>query len=148
MAADLYLPSLIEELQIKLNTHFENALKERAMIKDKNSRHYIHANEKVKNIYKQMWPESCHFHDAYNESSLMWSLGLSWWKDVIPMLNDKYHLTPEKAQELIRLIHTSEIDPEMLNQKYNYEYFLDKKKKLIKFLDQSIEYGELIECSI
>ena len=60
-------------------------------------------------IYNDMYPTDLYFRDSYNSSSLMWSLGISWWKDVIPMLDDESMLSTEKAQDLIKMIEDSEI---------------------------------------
>jgi hypothetical protein len=159
MAADLYLPSLIEELQKKLNPLFEDALKERGIIENKNSNEYIEANEKVKRIYKEMWPKSCHFHDAYNSNCVMWSMGLSWWSLVIPMLDKNSQLPLSKCKELLSIIEKSEIDLESHYTKKekievksledtSEEFLENKRSELIEFLSRSIDYKIMIECSL
>ena len=140
MAADLYLPSLIEELQKKLNPLFENALKERGIIENKNSNEYIEANEKVKRIYKEMWPKSCHFHDAYNSNCVMWSMGLSWWSLVIPMLDKNSQLPLSKCKELLSIIEKSEIDLESHYTKRERIERRRTRKKTERMLNKRINH--------
>src|SRR2546425_6171130 len=35
------------------------------------------------------------FRDAYNATNVLWTCGLSWWSDVIPLLNDDLELAGE-----------------------------------------------------
>ena len=81
----------------------------------------------------------------------MWSLGISWWKDVIPMLDDESMLSTEKAQDLIKMIEDSEIkltDEQEERSDLDSEYFENQKVGLIKFLKTAVENKSSIECSL
>ena len=38
---------------------------------------------------------AAYFRDSYNLSSVLWTCGLSWWQDVLPLLNNNLELTGE-----------------------------------------------------
>jgi hypothetical protein len=45
---------------------------------------------------------------AYNDWALLWKFRLSWWGDVIPMLDDKNRLSVEQAQGLLEMLKQRE----------------------------------------
>jgi hypothetical protein len=148
MGADLYISSEIKPLHEKLNPLFEDALKERDAIEDKDSKEYELASEKVNGIYNELYPDTCYFRDSYNPSSVMWALDLSWWTDVIPMLDDEGNLSSEKAEELVNMIEDREIELRSDQEPLGEDYFQERKEALLKFLRQSVDSGEPIECSL
>ena len=98
-----------------------------------------------------------HFRDQYNYSSVFWSMDLSWWKLVRPMLNKENFLPIENCEKLLRIINQSEIDLEnnySERQKkaaqrfecFNKEYMENKKVELIDFLELSIESRIMLDC--
>lgn len=147
MGADLYITNEIQPLHDKLQPLFEDAIDKRDAIEDKDSREYELATEKVNGLYNELYPESCYFRDSYNPYSVLWALDLSWWTDVIPMLDDGY-LSPKKAQELIDIVKEREVDLRSDQKEIGVEYFEDRKQSLIKFLQRSVDSGEPIECSL
>src|SRR6185437_1103411 len=40
-----------------------------------------------------------YFRDSYNLSNVLWTLGLSWWRDVLPFLNEQLELKGQKLQD-------------------------------------------------
>ena len=90
----------------------------------------------------------------------MWSLDISWWEDVNPMLDSNGYLPLEKCKELIQLIQSREIkltkglieevidEDEELSKEYFEEFFLDTKEKLITFLEKSIDLETPLKCDI
>ena len=40
------------------------------------------------------------FVDQYNRSNVLGQLGLSWWRDVVPLLNENFVLAPEACDQL------------------------------------------------
>ena len=90
----------------------------------------------------------------------MWSLNISWWEDVNPMLDSNGYLPLEKCKELIQLIQSREIklskgliegvidEDEELSKEYFEEYFLNMKEKLITFLEKSIDREIPLKCDI
>tara|TARA_R110001606_G_scaffold384405_1_gene547252 strand:- start:463 stop:918 length:456 start_codon:yes stop_codon:yes gene_type:complete len=151
MGADLYIEGAIKSLHEELNPLFEDAVHARNKIEDKDSKEFKDASDKVHSIYNDMYPTDLYFRDSYNSSSLMWSLGISWWKDVIPMLDDESMLSTEKAQDLIKMIEDSEIkltDEQEERSDLDSEYFENQKVGLIKFLKTAVENKSSIECSL
>ena len=100
------------------------------------------------------------FFDPYNHYSVMWSLDISWWADVSPMLDSNGYLPLGKCKELIQLIQSREIklskdliegvidEDEELSKEYFEEFFLDTKEKLITFLEKSIDLETPLKCDI
>ena len=78
----------------------------------------------------------------------MWALGLSWWTDVIPMLDDEGNLSSEKAKELVSMIEDRTINLREDQETIGEEYFSERKEALLKFLQQSVSRGEPVECSL
>jgi len=86
--------------------------------------------------------EEDYFRDSYNPTNLAWTLGFSWWKDVVPDLNDSSVLPPKACQEYYDTY--KDVEPELPTAKElgcegdekEYaewaEYF---KEKRVKFLD-------------
>ena len=148
MGADLYISSEIKPLHEKLNPLFEDAVRERDAIEDKDSREHELASEKVNGIYNELYPPTCYFRDNYNSSSVMWALDLSWWTDVIPMLDDEGNLSSEKAKELVSMIEDRTINLRSDQEEIGEEYFSERKEALLKFLQQSVSRGEPVECSL
>jgi len=148
MGADLYIASDIELLHKRLTPLFEDAVQERNKIEDKDSREYELASEKVSGLYNELYPDTCYFRDSYNPSSVMWALGLSWWTDVIPMLDDEGNLSSEKVEELVSMIKDRTINLRSDQEEIGEEYFSERKEALLKFLQQSVSRGEPVECSL
>ena len=149
MGADLYLSNEHNELNERLAPKFDDAIAKRDSITDRTSEEYRLYQDRASRIYNQMNPDSCYFRDSYNVSSVLWALGLSWWEDVIPMLTNDGMLKPEKAKALIGMIN----DADFTNLPKDIEdidenYFAEKRKTLVKFLQRSVDEGESVECSL
>lgn len=120
------------------------------------------AQRAVSKAYDNLCGDDGYFRDSYNGTSVLNSLGLSWWQDVIPMLNKNNELTPDKAKDLINMIKTAKlkkITKESLkanhckveNETDVFEwkkYYNNKKRRLIKFLSSAIELNEPVYCSL
>ena len=148
MGADLYITNEIQPLHDKLQPLFEDALEKRGAIEDTDSNEYKLASERVSGLYNELYPDTCYFRDSYNPSSVMWALGLSWWTDVIPMLDDEGNLSSEKAKELVSMIEDRTINLREDQETIGEEYFSERKEALLKFLQQSVSRGEPVECSL
>ena len=147
MGADLYITNEIQPLHDKLQPLFEDALEKRGAIEDTDSNEYKLASEKVNGLYNELYPEECYFRDSYNPYSVLGALDLSWWTDVIPML-DEGMLSPDKAQELIDMIEDKEINLRSDQKEIGVDYFEDRKQSLIEFLKRSVNNKQPIECSL
>ena len=149
MGADLYINNEHNELNERLSPKFNDAIAKRDSISDRTSEEYRLYQDRASRIYNQMNPDSCYFRDSYNVSSVLWALGLSWWEDVIPMLTNDGMLKPEKAKALIGMINDADFKdlPKDLED-IDENYFAEKRKTLVKFLQRSVDEGVDIECSL
>jgi len=149
MGADLYLSNEHKELNERLAPKFDDAIAKRDSITDRTSEEYRLYQDRASRIYNQMNPDSCYFRDSYNVSSVLWALGLSWWEDVIPMLTNDSMLKPEKAKALIGMINDADFtDLPKDIEDIDENYFAEKRKTLVNFLQRSVDEGESVECSL
>ena len=108
------------------------------------------AQKRAEECYDKMY-ERGYFRDSYNDSDLLWKFDLSWWDDVIPMLNGKSQLTPEKASALLSILKEKEPLFECAlasQQEPARRYFRQKYTVFKEFLNQAIQLGVPIECSL
>jgi len=110
-----------------------------------------------------------YFRDPYNNNSLFKQLGLSWWKDVTPKLDDNGFLSVENCKWLLEEIqnrrigeNVSDEEPVILaihsvleietNKKELDSEFLDyliqKKVQLCNLIKDAIELNEPLYCSL
>ena len=122
----------------------------------------VNKAQKTVNRYYDKLLGDGYFRDSYNGTAIMSMIGMSWWQDVIPMLDDDNNLTPKKAKALLEKIKQSKIKKitkELLKNKHCKvddledvlswrRFFVKKKKNLEKFIEQAIELNEPIYCSL
>ena len=109
------------------------------------------AQAEVERCYDGMYREG-YFQDSYNSSSVLWTLGLSWWEDVTPMLNPKGYMTPAKTKKFLKMVQEAEqarlpTDWEQPIAEVR-KYFQDKRRRLERFLQQAINLDEPILMSL
>jgi hypothetical protein len=153
MGADLY-NSRYRERQPNLVAAREKIVSMRqGEITDENREEYIET-------YAASEDALSYFRDSYNDSSVLWQLGLSWWNDIIPLeisyteeqteefnKNDSWpdvNLDANGCRTFLAMILSAEptfiaamaeCDPEAR------EYFVSRRDTLIAFLTQGIEDG-------
>lgn len=104
-----------------------------------------------------------YFRDSYNGSNVLWTLNLSWWNDVTPMLKNGELKGKNliKFRDMVVNAKQVEITEEYLKEKFcsvsesgedsieNWEkYFTTKRQELIEFLNKAIELKQPIDCSL
>jgi hypothetical protein len=151
MGADVYLRSKHEAHKLPLQDSFNEAISARNAVSSDHP-DFKKLQAKVNSIYEDMYSVG-YFRDSYNHTSLLNSIGLSWWIDVIPMLDDESTLPIDKAMELRSMIATKELNPSQIHKAFGSfeeveKYLLDKKQRLIALLDESIETGEPLLMSL
>ena len=57
-----------------------------------------------------------HFRNSYNDSDVMWAMGLSWWGTVGLMLDPNGRLPVQRARELLALIEERPLTEERLTE--------------------------------
>ena len=119
-----------------------------------------------KKAYNEFDESGDYFRDSYNSSSLLNIIGLSWWRDVIPMLDEEGQLPIIHAMRLWKMIEKSPIVRETIKARMEevsfgekeelsdkeldewYDYFVEKKATFMKMLDRSIENNNPLLCSL
>lgn len=158
MGADLTIRKYYEQSVEKYEGKFNEACQRRNLAKSQKQKEKIQAS--VERYYRLMHGSRGYFRDSYNGTSVLNALGLSWWQDVIPMLDKKGDLSPEKAKELIDMVKEAKMpkidlgwlrdngldstDSPMLWRKY----FVDKRRDLLKFLSIAVREDLKIHCSL
>ena len=105
-----------------------------------------------------------YFRDSYNMSNVLWTLSLSWWQDVLPLLDENLELKGENLQrfrERVVAAHQRLPTSEELSEKgvqvnesgensiENWHHHYAKKRmELVDFLDCAIENQSSIICSL
>jgi len=153
MGADLFIESLHNKCYAEWKPQFDEAVKARDLAKG-NDKLVEELRAKIDEAYNGMYADG-YFRDSYNTSSVLWQMNLSWWGDVIPMLDENDLLSVEKCKTLRLMILGTPIliadgwTPEWGESREEcLAYFQDKRERLIAFLDQAISLNEPIRCSL
>jgi hypothetical protein len=94
------------------------------------------------------------YRDQYNIWTTLQPLGLSWWVDVVPMLNKDNKLPIEKAEELKEKVESGFEYLFQSRVRYNIykkhyvDYINESVNDLLKLLKKSIKEKEPIKCSL
>lgn len=164
MGADLYLNSIFDKQAELYRDKFDKVCELRDSLPEGVERD--RAQEQVSEFYSLMY-EKGYYRDSYNDSSLLNKLGLSWWQDITPLLDEEAGLPTKEAEKLLPII--SEAMLNLYPQKFNQfcadnfpsntpnrdeeikrwdSYFKGKFEKLTTMLRMSIELDEPIYCSL
>jgi chaperonin cofactor prefoldin len=149
MGADLYITSLYERQRQQWEPQFEEAAKRRDSL-ERGSEEYRKAQAKVEECHEKM-NECGYFRDPYNDWDLLWKFGLSWWEDVIPMLDKENRLSASQAEELLVMLRKRENVFELrlaTLPAQEREHFHRRYAALQKFLNQAIELDAPIDASL
>ena len=146
MAAHLYNVSVLEPLQKRFSSEFEQAVRDRDLIVDKRSIEFFRAHDMVQTIYHLMWSKKGYFKDPYNPHSVFWALGLSWWSLVIPMLDRKNNLKPNVTQQLIKIIENRYLDLRLDQKEIGEEYFEKARRDILNFLKYAVTNDQHLNC--
>lgn len=119
-------------------------------------------DKEIHKVYDAMYSEG-YFRDSYNPSSVMWCMKLSWWRDVLPLLDDSGRLVGENIHKLIDMINSAGFcvpstieDLNVMNLSTDGEdpvgewndYYKAKREKLLNFLKAATELGLPVHCSL
>jgi len=165
MGADLYIESVFNRKYEALRPELDRLSK--AMSKARGEGDYERAEEIRKEyatLCDEIWTEeNGYFRDSYNVTSILWRLGLSWWTDIGPMLDDEGYLHPKEIRELLAYVESTELNlptREELEENYAkvdndensveswHQYYIEKKDRFVRFLKRALELNEPIRCSI
>jgi hypothetical protein len=99
------------------------------------------------------------FIDSYDKYSLLKLLGLSWQRDVLPMLDKKDCLPVAAAGKFLTLLEGHEITAALVDDWYRaaklerpveewLHYFQEQRRYLIYLLAKSVEVNEPLQCNL
>jgi hypothetical protein len=152
MGADLYIKNLRNRL-----------LMEYSRRKRLNSGAQQEIPQSIPGSNKPLPPEA-YFRDPYNLYSVLWTLGLSWWEDVLPLLDANSELKGRALKDFrdqvaraeqrlptkedlrkhgLRVEDTGERNIEDFQR-----YLVEQRKALLQFLDLAIASDSAIICSL
>ena len=152
MGADIYLESEFKPNQTRWQPLFEAAVKKRDSAPKAEQEEL---QRDVSDAYSHLY-EVGYFRDSYNSYGLFAQMKLSWWRDVVPMLDDNGYLPVAAAEKLTAMV---EAEPLVLDSAEaaaklqndpppsmaDYEAHRDE---LLKILRRSIELNEPLFCSL
>lgn len=144
MGADLYCNGF-EQHRAACKPGFDRAVRARDAITDRTSAAYELAAAEVDLAYEVLFGPEWYFRDSYNDTSVFWQLGLSWWKDLEGLYlpeaqwTDHVNVGREGCLALCRMVEDRELpsysDPDQ------GRYFREKRTRLIRFLRSCAEAG-------
>jgi hypothetical protein len=149
MGADLYINSLFEPQRARWEQKFDAAVRHRESL-PADSPHRDEAQRQVDHCFEQMRSQG-YFRDPYNNWDLLQQFGLSWWSDVIPILDEDCRLTVGAATRLLAMLTEREgVFGERLSalSEADAQYFRDRYVELRQFVNQAVVLGEPIECAL
>lgn len=157
MGADLYIKKLQAPVEAEWKQKFDEAVALREAAQDDIAR--AAAQKLVDEAYEHRWGGDHYFRDSYNSTSILWRLGLSWWKD---LEYDEYNeateinVGPEKCRQFLEKVQSAPFTlptKEELEQRHAkvddgensveewHKFYTDKRDRLVAFLKRAIENG-------
>ena len=149
MGADLYINSRYQPQRLKWQKVFDAAVEERNRLQPETAE-FKRVQAKVEDAYSRMY-ERGYFRDSYNDNNLLRKFGLSWWEDVIPMLNADGELSVSQAERLLEMLkeqHNEFLGNLKSMSSARRKQFLDAYADLQKFLAEAIELNSPIDASL
>lgn len=155
MGADLYIDSVFMKQRAEWKPKFDAALKAREEFQKANPVHdwtltdelaipeallaeWDQLDNAVAEAYEGMNKKG-YFRDSYNASSLLWKLGLSWWGsfDGLTLHTDDGGtvLPVANIPTVIRMVESAELRDVCAD---DVEYFTEKRKRLVAFLNEAL----------
>ena len=149
MGADLYIRALFESNYEKWKQEFEKAVAKRSALAE-GTPEFEKAQQQVEYYYERMYGQG-YFRDSYNNSNLLWQFDLSWWEDIVPMLDSQGRLSVAKVKQVLEMLKEREVTFEQNVgelERGQQQYFRAKYGQLRAFLAQAVEAGVPIDCSL
>jgi hypothetical protein len=106
MGADLYITPLYQPQREQWEPEFDEAVRRRDSLKA-GSKEHRHAQARVEECFEKL-NEQGYFRNPYNDWDLLWKFNLSWWEDVIPMLDNQSRLSIGQVQSLLATLKERE----------------------------------------
>ena len=159
---DMYIPHIQQSLEDKYWPLFDAAVKKRDSL-PRGSKGAEAAQEEVAEYYDLMRSEG-YFGDSYNYTSVLWTLGLSWWRDLTPLCNERGDLEKENLRKFREMVaaasqwlpsrrqlrkHGARVEETGDNSLEEWhKYYHEKRQRLLAFLDRAIQLNTAVHCSM
>ena len=89
-----------------------------------------------------------YFRDSYNDSNLLWHLGLDYWVWFAGFVDEEGLLSSDNAEKVLAEVQSRKHLLDEIEDQKEREYFHDKYDELVAFLRTAIELDQPILCSI
>jgi hypothetical protein len=89
-----------------------------------------------------------YYRDSYNDSNLLWKLGLDYWGWFGSHLDKEGLLHPDQAAVILQEVLNRHHLLEEIENTEERKYLEEKFEEFTEFLRTAISAGEPIECSI
>jgi hypothetical protein len=149
MGADLYIQPVFTENWEQWEPLFNQAVERRDKAAE-GSLERKKVEEEVEHYFDQMYARG-YFRDPYNDLDLLWHFRLSWWGDIIPLLDSEGCLSVEQTRKFASMLKEREANLEeslAALSESDQRYFRARYRELKKFLKEAIEQNLPIECSL
>ena len=159
---DLCIKQIHEPIMDKYWPLFDAAVKKRDSL-PRGSQAAHDAQEEVTKCYDLMYSEG-YFRDGDTSSSVLWALGLSWWRDVSPLCNERGDLEKENLRKFREMVaaanqwlpsrrqlrkHGARVEETGDNSLEEWhKYYHEKRQRLLAFLDRAIQLNTAVHCSM
>jgi len=146
----------------RYQSFFDAAIKRRDSLPATSSKRTTTKQQALK--YARLLDSTGYFRDPYSPTSVLWALGLSWWRDVLPLLNDQHELLGANLRKFRHQVSIAEqglpakvyletfpsgVDESTENSPEAWhQHFTCRRKQLLAFLDTAIKYEVPILCSL
>lgn len=144
LGADLYIHSTFNKAQRTYGPKFEEFARKRDTAANGRRDYY---QRKVVEYFDKMHGRG-YFRDSYNDSNLLWKLGLNYWEWFGAYLDGDRMLQPNKAELVLNEVMGRRHLLEEIEDLEERKYFEEKFDEFTHFLETAIGRGEPIECSI
>lgn len=153
-----YIINVIEKFVEK---HYNNKTNTKRLSK-KEAKNIHDESQKFLDFFSNKEEENGYFRDSYNDSSILWRLGLSWWQDVIGyggdnsgLIDENGYIRDENLHIFYKMIEKSTLnlpnDEWFKNNDYPKDeyrkYWINKKQKLLNFIKRAIDNNQSIYAS-
>tara|TARA_R110002020_G_scaffold473812_1_gene703644 strand:+ start:339 stop:776 length:438 start_codon:yes stop_codon:yes gene_type:complete len=135
---------------------FDKRMEEHRVLLDELGDHPSH--EQLAPLYDKIYVQGdVYYRDSYNSGSVLWAMGLSWWNDILPMLDDEGTLDKDGIETFLGLVEDKPLSvsseflehmPEGWGHADAMKYLQKEQDALISFLKKALNTEDTLSCSL
>jgi hypothetical protein len=144
VGAELYLHSPLDRAQRRYRPKFEEFAKKRDTTTNGRKEYY---QAKVVEYFDRMQGEA-YYGDSYNDTNLLWKLGLDYSTWFACHVDEGRLLHPAKAELILKEVLDRRQLLEQIEDSEEREYFERRFAEFTAFLQRAISMGEPILCAL